>query len=298
MNYSIIKKGTLSLLGLSFVSAVLINCTPDKGDLELGSLPEASFTITPIPDRVNTFLLTSTTPGAFMYQWDLGNGVKINNGKAVDTAYFPFAGDYTVKLTAFSKGGYDIETQNVAVASDDPNAITPTILLAGRTSKKWKLAPEAGALWIGPSDFSQTWWGNSVADVAARSCQFNDEYTFNADGTFVYDDKGDFYVDDEGGNAHPAGMPAIGCHDVSEIPDQFKAWTGGNFTFEFVSDTRLKVSGVGAHLGLYKAANPPDAAVGTPQSSITYDVISLTADRMVLKLDYGWGAWRFTYVAF
>lgn len=297
MNISYIKKGALSLLGLSFASALLINCTPDKSDMELGALPDASFTVTPVAGKVNTYLLSSTTAGAFMYNWDLGNGIKIKNGKSADTAYYPFAGEYTVKLTAFSKGGYDSAVQKVTITADDPNAITPTILLAGRTSKKWKLAPEPQALLIGPSNFSQVWWGNSAADVTARACQFNDEYTFFANGTFTYDTKGDFYVDEEGGKAHPDGMPAVGCHTISEIPDQFKAWTDGNFTFEFVSDTRLKVSGTGAHLGLYKAANPPNAAVTTPQGSITYDVISLTANRMVLKIDYGWGAWRFTYVA-
>jgi PKD repeat protein len=297
MNYSFIKRGALSLLGLSFVSALLIHCTPDKSDMELGALPDASFTVTPVSGKINTYLLTSTTAGAFMYRWDLGNGVKIKNGKAVDTAYFPFAGSYDVKLTAFGKGGYDSAMQKVTIANDDPNAITPTILLAGRTSKTWKLAPEPQALLIGPSDFGQVWWGNSAADVTGRACQFNDEYIFYANGNFVRDAKGDFYVDEEGGAPHPAGMPAVGCYPISQIPDQFKAWTGGNFTFEFVGDNKLKVNGTGAYLGLYKAANPPTAAATTPQSTITYTVVSLTANRMVLKIDYGWGAWRFTFVS-
>ena len=71
----------------------------------------------------------------------------------------------------------------------------------------------------------------------------------------------------------------------------------GSFTFEVIDNNKLKVNGTGAHLGLYKAANPPEAAVTTPQASITYQIVSITATRMVLKIDYGWGAWKFTYVA-
>ena len=56
------------------------------------------------------------------------------------------------------------------------------------------------------------------------------------------------------------------------------------------------MTGTGAHLGLYKAGTPPDAAVATPQPSVTYDIVSITPTRLVLRLDYGWGAWRFTFV--
>jgi hypothetical protein len=105
-------------------------------------------------------------------------------------------------------------------------------------------------------------------------------------------------VDEEGGTPHPAGMPAIGCYANAAIPAQFQAWaTDGVFAFEVIGNNQLKVTGTGAHLGLYKAGTPPDAALAAPAASVTYDIVSITPTRMVLKLDYGWGAWRFTYVA-
>jgi hypothetical protein len=114
----------------------------------------------------------------------------------------------------------------------------------------------------------------------------------------TFDSKGDFYVDEEAGAPHPAGMPAVGCYANSAIPAQFRAWANnGTFTFEVINNNQIKVNGTGAHLGLYKAANPPDAAVGSPQASITYSIVSITATRLVIKIDYGWGAWKFTYVA-
>lgn len=281
------------------VLCMMAGLTSCKYDVrELSPKPVASFTVTPVAGQVNRYLLTNTSTNAFRQDWDKGDGQGYKGGKQVDTVYFPDKGDYTVKLWVYGHSGMDSTTQVIKVAADDPAAITPFKILTGNSSKKWKLAPEAGALLIGPSDFSQVWWQNNVADITGRSCLFNDEYTFNKTGSVMnFDSKGDFYVDEEGGVAWPAGMPAVGCYANSAIPAQFQAWANSaNFTFEVIGN-KLKVNGTGAHLGLYKAANPPDAAVTSPQASITYDIVSLTPTRLVLKIDYGWGAWKFTYVA-
>lgn len=285
-----------ALTALLFSAALITSCEYDVRDL--APKPVASFTVTPLAGAVNKFLLTSTSSNSFRYDWDKAEG-KFVQGRDVDTVYFPDKGTYTVKLLAYGHSGMDSSSQVINVANDDPAAITPFKLLTGNSSKKWKLAPEAGALWIGTSDFGTTYWGNSLGDVTSRSCLFNDEYTFTKTGNaLTFDSKGDFYVDEEAGNPHPAGMPAVGCYANSAIPAQFRAWANdGNFTFEVIDNNKIKVNGTGAHLGLYKAANPPEAAVGSPQASITYQIVSITATRLVIKIDYGWGAWRFTYVA-
>lgn len=282
----------IALLSATFFSA----CRYKVADLM--PKPKASFTVTPVSGQVNKYLLSSTSTNSFRYDWDKATGTYAP-GKAVDTVYFADKGTYTVRLLVYGQSGMDTTSQVINVAADDPAALTPLKILTGNSTKKWKLAPEAGALWIGPSDYSATWWANSVADVATRSCQFNDEYTFTKTGNvFSYDTKGDFWVDDEGGNPHPAGMPAIGCHPLTDIPAQFQAWTSSSpFTFSIIGNNQLKLTGTGAHMGLYKAANPPDAAVTTPQPSVTYQIVSLTQTRMVLKIDYGWGTWQFTFVA-
>jgi hypothetical protein len=293
----IINSKTAKLLIPVIIITTFISCKK----YEVRSLmakPDASFTVTPVAGQVNKYLLTSTSTNSFRYDWDKGTGVFVQ-GKQIDTVYFSDKGTYTVKLLTYGQSGMDTASQVINVANDDPAAQTPLKLLTGNSSKKWKLAPEAGALWIGPSDFSATWWQNNVGDVTSRSCLFNDEYTFNKTGnTMVFDSKGDFYVDEEAGNPHPAGMPAVGCYPNSSIPAQFQAWANNaTFTFDVINNNKLKVTGTGAHLGLYKAANPPDAAVGSPQPSITYDIVSITANRLVIKIDYGWGAWKFTYVS-
>lgn len=281
---------------LLLLSATMFSCKYEVADLM--PKPDASFTVTPVAGQVNKYLLTSTSSNSYRYDWDKGTGT-YSAGKQVDTVYFPDKGTYTVRLLAYGQSGMDTATQVVNVAADDPAALTPFKILTNNSSRTWKLAPEAGALWIGPSDYSATWWASNLGDVTTRSCLFNDEYTFSKTGSvFGYNSKGDFYVDEEAGNPHPAGMPAVGCYPNSAIPAQFQAWANdASFTFQVIDNNKLKVNGTGAHLGLYKAANPPDAAVGTPQSSITYQIVSLTASRMVLKLDYGWGTWQFTFVS-
>lgn len=281
---------------IAFSVLIIASCEYELRDMD--PKPTASFTATPISGQTNKYLLTSSSANAFRYQWDKADGKGFKEGKPVDTVYFPDKGSYQVKLFVFGQSGTDSTAQTITVAADDPAALTPFKILTGNSSKKWKLAPEAGALWIGPPDGSATWWSNTAGDVTARGCLFNDEYTFVKAGNVMnFDSKGDFYVDEEAGAPHPAGMPAVGCYANNAIPSQFQAWANsGSFTFDVINNNKLKVTGTGAHLGLYKAANPPDAAVGSPQSSITYDIVSISPTRFVLKLDYGWGAWKFTYV--
>ncbi|HEX5655104.1 MAG TPA: hypothetical protein VFX58_18640 [Chitinophagaceae bacterium] len=281
---------------MSLCMLLFVSCKYDERDL--GPKPLASFTVTPVAGQTNKYLLTSTSQNAFRYDWDKANGSGYVKGKEVDTVYFPDRGTYTIKLFVFGHSGIDSAQQDINVVNDDPAALTPFKILTNNSSRKWKLAPEAGALWIGP-DPNTTWWQNGAAEVSSRACLFNDEYTFVKAGSVVnYDSKGDFYVDEEAGNPHPSGMPAVGCYANNDIPSQFQAWANsGSFSFEVIGNNKLKLNGTGIHMGLYKAGTPPDAALPAPASSVTYDIVSITASRLVLKLDYGWGAWRFTYVS-
>jgi PKD repeat protein len=290
-----IQKIKLGLVAALASAALLSACEYDMRDL--APAPDASFTVTPVSGQVNKYLLTSTSTNAFMYDWDRADGKGYVRTKSTDTAYFSDKGTYTVKLLAYGQNGIDTASQVITVAADDPAAQTPMKLLTNNSSKTWILdQPNGGALFIGPSDFSQTWWSNTAADVTARACQFNDEYTFSKDGTFKFDNKGDMWIDEEGGKVWPNDVGlTIGCHQASEWPTAYSAWSSGNHQFQVIDNKKLKVIGKGAHLGLYKAG---DAGVtAAPEETITYDIVSITADKLVIKKDYGWGAWRFTFKA-
>lgn len=291
MKKNIINKNSLVTGAILVTTVSIFSCKYDVRDLS--PTPDASFTITPVAGQTNKYLLSSTSSNAFRFDWDKADGKGFLQGKQVDTVYFPDKGSYNVKLLAYGQSGMDSAVQVVSVTADDPAAMTPLKALTANSSKTWVLAPIAGALEVGPPT-GAPWWTSGTADVtdSKRTCLFNDEYTFYKDGKFVFNDKGDFRVDDEGGAAWPTDIGlAIGCYNTTQIPAKYQAWGSGNYTFT-VNSSQLKVTGTGAHLGLYKVGETGTTA--TPESAITYEVLELTPDKLVVKKTYGWGYWKFT----
>jgi hypothetical protein len=282
--------------GFLFAIAVALgSCKPSQDAvIDLPSTPVASFTVetTASPNKV---VFRNTTPDAFLFKWDLGNN-SLGDSTVVQ-GYYPFKGTYRVTLQAFNKGGYGSVTKDVVIPSDDPNSCFGNLqLLTNCTSKTWKLDPNAGALKVGPdAAITTVWWANAQADVAARVCQFNDEYTFTSTGTFRYDNKGDFWADTDGnGNLTPSDLGVSpGCQPATAWPTRYAAWNTGNHAFSLVNN-QLTISGLGSWIGLYKVAN--GAEVTTPQSSVTYTIKEITATKLILLINFGVGYWQFTLV--
>lgn len=280
---------------LAIVIAIAgFSCTPEDEELELGPKPDASFTITPVEGKINTYLLISDIKAA-TYQWDKGIGFKPGND--VDTAYFPLAGTYTVKMNAFTQGGMVTAENSVTVAENDPAAgcVGDEIaLLTGcGDSQTWVLAG-AGSLLVGPADGSgDVWWQIPAGEVEARNCVLNDQFTFFADGTFAFDNLGDIWVE----ASSPLGLSTTdACTSWEDVGAEYGAWgPNDNFTYS-VASNKITVTGEGAFLGLYKAAN--GAEVQTPAEaggSVTYDIVELTTNKLVVEINYGDGIWKFTF---
>ncbi|MFH6985002.1 PKD domain-containing protein [Marinoscillum luteum] len=108
-----------SILYSGVLVMLLTSCFPEDEDLSLGEIVEAAFTITDIStsEMRNTYLLESSSEGAFIYKWDLGNGTVITGSKT-DTAFFESKGVYTVSLTVVSAGGQSTTEQQVTVEAD------------------------------------------------------------------------------------------------------------------------------------------------------------------------------------
>ncbi len=280
---------------IAFAFITLMGCKPQVDDkIDIGPLPTAAFDITPTASP-NKFTLTNKSVGTFLQKWDLGDGTTADSN--VVLAVYPRKGTYKVTLNAFGKGGMGTVSKDIVVAQDDVSACTGNIkLLTNCGTKRWKLAPEAGSLWVGPdATFGTTWWGIPDLDIPKRPCMYNDEYVFSADGTFTYDSKGDFWADEEGGSPYPAAMGlSIGCQPTSAVPAAYKAWVESTPKKFAVTATDIKLIGVGAYMGLYKVAN--GALAPTPQATVTYTIKELTATRMVIYINFGVGVWRFTLV--
>jgi hypothetical protein len=235
---------------------LLSSCSPDKTG-SLGTKATASFTVTPVPNKVNTYVLQSTSQNAFGYQWDKGNGSFVK-GKATDTAYFPLKGTYTVKLRAFGRGGYDSTAQTVNITVDDIlNNATFKLL----TAKSWKLDPTGtSTIIVGTeSNPAQYFGGGTLAD-----CQVDDVYTFSTTMKLTYNANGGTF---NGGNVTP----------------NYTCSTDRSFTS--VDYTFLPTVSAGQGIaGIQLTGTPPTRFIGvTDVSSNNYRIISITPTTMVLR---------------
>lgn len=246
----------------SCMLAMLQSCNKENG--ELGTPATASFTVSPVAGKANTYALSSKSKDAFRYQWNIGDGSALRAGKQEDTAYYPKKGTYLIKLYAYGMGGYTTDSQTVVVASDDFSSIAnnPTFQLL--TAKTWKLDPNptAKAVIVGTEGNPGEYYGGGpLAD-----CQMDDTYKFNfSSGNFslVYGANGSTF---NGGNIAPNYTCGA---DLSY-----------NTPFNFVPTA----DGVGIATITLPGVTPPGKFIGTTDiSSNNYRIISINATTMVLR---------------
>ncbi len=278
---------------LLFALISIVACEPQVDDkISLGEPPSnVSFSITP-DTSVNSFILTNTTPNTFLQRWDFGNGITAE-GEEV-TAFYQDMGTYVITLTAFNDAGHALGSQSIDIDEDAPAACNPGSLMEYLTNcetRTWKLSPEEGALFVGPSDGSATWWQSSADVPAERPCAWDDEWIFTPDGKVVYDTKGDIWAEDYMGFNFE-------CIDETLLPDNLSAWASGEHAF-ILGPESISLVGNGAFIGLPKVAN--GAEVTSPQSGVTYTVTDMTTDAdgndlIVLSVLYNGdtAVWRFT----
>jgi hypothetical protein len=148
----------------------------------------------------------------------------------------------------------------------------------------WKMSPQAGAFGVGPSQGSFAYYANSAAEVSVRACFFDDQFVFNADGSFQNVNGTQTWVESWQGGGADGCRASVAPHDGSNA---------ATYTYDSVAGT-LTVTGIGAYLGLPKAVNGGELSNGAPMpSSRTYLVTSFTADLLTLDINVGGAWWRF-----
>ena len=163
--------------------------------------------------------------------------------------------------------------------------VVPELNLAGT----WKIAPEAGALSVGPNIDDGSWWANSAGDVTTRACFFDDEYVFGSDGSFQ-----NVLQDETWNEAWQDGVDADGCgvpvapHDGSNAATYVHDAAAGTIT----------LSGLGAFLGIPKAITGGELSVAGTEvpDTRTYDILPADAGRLKVSISTGGGYWTFTFV--
>lgn len=234
----------------------LPGCKPDSiADLGLPA-SDASFTITPVASKVNTYVVAASAQNAFSYQWDRADGAGFKNGRQTDTVYFALKGNYTVRLRAFGRGGFDTASQSVNITVDD---IVNNPFFKLLVAKSWKLNPADGSIIVGTDgNPAQYFGGGGIAD-----CQKDDIYTFNNQLKLTYASGGSTF---NGGNI----APNFNCgNDRSYADVPFTFTLGG-------------AAGAVATISLPGAV--PAQFIGvTDVSSNNYRIMSISANSMVLR---------------
>ncbi len=151
----------------------------------------------------------------------------------------------------------------------------------------WKLAPEAGALKVGPSATDFSWWQNNTADVTTRACLFDDHYVFNTNGTFNNVQGSTTWLEAWQGTADACGTP-VAPHNGS---------ANATYTYDSVANT-ITLNGAGAYLGLPKATNAGElnASATVPNSRVYSAVLSNGNNTLEVVINFGGGFWYFKLV--
>jgi PKD repeat protein len=286
--YKKMQKITLYIIAGLIMS--MTACQPFVEDkIDIGLPPAADFSIEYI-DANNVRLTNTTGDDNFIASWDLGD-LGVQNGNIIEATYLNM-GEYFVTLSVFGKGGSGDVTKAITITQDGQGACTGAMeFLTDCATKTWKLNPAEGALWVGP-DANSMWWQNSAQDVLDRPCDWNDEFTFSANGVYDYVSNGDFW-----GEPY-SGITPESCQPITALSADRAAWGDGTHAFEIIPGDipKLKVTGTGAYVGLRKAANGEEVTL--PVSEVIYDItrseIINGKSYLELEINYGVGIWRFT----
>ncbi|MEY2870544.1 MAG: hypothetical protein RLZZ146_467 [Bacteroidota bacterium] len=150
----------------------------------------------------------------------------------------------------------------------------------------WTLSPVETSLAVGPAKGDYGWWKVPAAEITgARTCQYDDEFVFNADGTYKMNFQGSTFVEGWMGGSFACGTP-VAPFDGS-----------GNATWKYdAAKGTVTLYGKGAFIGLPKAYNGGELSkVDDAKDSITYEV-SVTGSNMSVDISIGGGYWHFELV--
>ena len=150
----------------------------------------------------------------------------------------------------------------------------------------WVLAPEAGALGVGPAVGDTGWWSCDAVCVADRACQYDDEFVFGSDGSFTNNLGSETWVEGWQGGSEACGTP-VAPYDGNAVATYVHNQAAGTVT----------INGTGAYIGLPKANNEGELPNVAVPESITYDVTFINENTISVVIESGAGVfWQYKLV--
>ncbi|WP_425392134.1 PKD domain-containing protein [Ekhidna sp.] len=274
----------------------------DEDDVPAIEDPIASFQFEVSEENFDEVSFTNFSVNADSYSWTFGDGATSTEENPTHT--YSETGTFTVTLVASNEAGATSEFSDDVTITDPLEAQRALI---GSDGKTWLLLGDNSTginpIQVGPQDRSQVWF--AIADLCVRECIFDDTWTFNTDGTYTFDNNGDFWGEEGVWAEGIAGT----CFDATNSANfvgldgqDLSGWNSG--THEFVYDPSSETLTInGGFIGLTKAGT--DAEITEPAASVTYSVVKLVdvengVDTLVLETNLAEanGYWGFTLVSY
>ena len=247
---------------------------------------------------------TNRSQNATEFEWDFGDGSGISSNEESPSYSYSAGGTYEVILTA--SNGSESRTATRTITVSDPNEAIKA--LTGETSKTWKLFREGTSMSLGPNADSPAEFWAGLTNNGARPCMYQQEFTFGLDGTYTFNDGGEFWaefgvfnnVDGCANTTTEQCFEATPANMINECGDDVSAWLSGTHSFEYdpVTST-LTLNGDGAWIGIPKLGTTGETR--TPVSQVAANVSFENFDGfdvMTVVFDYGGNYWPIRYASY
>jgi hypothetical protein len=249
------------------MAALLLACSPQEDPKpSLGKAPQSdavTFTFEYDDENPNIVHFTNTSNKGFKAIWDFGNGASASGDQV--TGSYPVEGDYTVKLTIYTKSGSAFNTQVVDIAETNPlmlNIPSYNLLTGGvdaLNGKTWMIDKEVPKhLGVGPGPCcpgddqnNPIWYAAAPFEKEGRNF-YDDEMTFKLGGFSFSHNVGDYFYANGGYGNLPGAIQEPGGGDffVPHTPPASSSW---NLTDNGDGTYNLTLSN-GEFIGYYHGA--------------------------------------------
>ncbi len=284
--------------GLLLIVFSILAVSSCKKEEPIPEDPIASFQFTISETNFLEVIFANYSTNATTYSWNFGDGE--SSTEQNPTHVYSTAGTYQVVLTATNSVS---ATANFSQSIDitDPNSALA--LLAGETSKTWKLwRGEGSVAGVGPDAAgTRSWW--ALYNDGARPCVFQHEFTFKRDGSFIFEDNGIFWGEVAvfpGTAVNEICFEAVAANMINKDGADVSAWLGGTHAFTYDPAVgEITLTGNGAWMGMPQLGTAAESAV--PEASRTFKAVIEEMDGYdVLTISYTYDGlyWDFTYASY
>ncbi|NTW23482.1 MAG: PKD domain-containing protein [Lentimicrobium sp.] len=296
MKNRLTKWGTRFFLAIGVLSMItFVSCKDEEEDPPANPIASFQFAVSTTNFLEVTF--TNFSQNATSYSWNFGDGTSSTETSPTHT--YAAAGTYAIVLTAKNSANATA-TFNQTVEIKDPNSALA--LLAGETSKTWKLFREGSSLGVGPDAASARLWF-ALENTGARPCVYFHEFTFARDGSFTFDDKGSFWGETAvfaGTANNETCFEAIPANMINKDGANVSAWLSGTHAFTYEPTTNsITLTGNGAWIGLPQLGTSAESIV--PEATKTFKAVIEQKegyDLMTVSFTYDGIYWDASYASY